>query len=144
MMDVAEQQGIRVEAHVLEAALGLPVVPMVASRDQGVQELLQAVEDVARHRCVYAPRRPEIRQDHAGVLGMLRQIIADHTPEPYPPDWVALKLLEGDEQITSLVRKNLDEADWTGCTRSSENMKTPSWRLQADGTSGSSGWYARR
>ena len=85
MMDVAEQQGIRVEAHVLEAALGLPVVPMVASRDQGVQELLQAVEDVACHRSVYAPRRPEIRQDHAGVLAMLRQIIADHTPAPDPP-----------------------------------------------------------
>jgi len=113
MMDVAEQRGIRVEAHVLEAALGLPVVPMVASRDLGVQELLQAVEDVACHRTVYAPRRPEIRQDHAGVLAILRLIIADHTPAPYPPDWVALKLLEGDEQITSLVRKNLDEADWT-------------------------------
>lgn len=113
MMDVAEQQGIRVEAHVLEAALGLPVVPMVASRDQGIQELLQAVEDVALHRCTYTPRRPEIRQDHTDVLTMLRQIIADHTPAPYPPDWVALKLLEGDEEITSLVRKNLDTSDWT-------------------------------
>ena len=113
MMDVAEQQGIRVEANVLEAALGLPVVPMVASRNQGIQELLQAVEDVALHRSTYAPRRPEIRQDHTAVLTMLRQIIADHTPAPYPPDWVALKLLEGDEEITSLVRKNLDTSDWT-------------------------------
>ncbi|HQF46357.1 MAG TPA: FeoB small GTPase domain-containing protein, partial [Anaerolineaceae bacterium] len=31
MMDVAEQEGIVVDAHVLEAALGLPVVPMIAS-----------------------------------------------------------------------------------------------------------------
>ena len=36
MMDVAEAQGIRVEPHVLEAALGLPVVPLVATRNCGV------------------------------------------------------------------------------------------------------------
>src|SRR5512139_2797905 len=40
MMDVAEQEGICVEPHVLEAALGLPVVPMVASKAEGVRELL--------------------------------------------------------------------------------------------------------
>jgi ferrous iron transport protein B len=112
MMDVAEQQGIRVEPHVLEAALGLPVVPMVATKNQGVQELVQAVERVARQRCTYAPQRPEIREDHRAVLAQLRQIIADHTPAPYPPNWVALKLFEGDEQITQIVRERLGEAHW--------------------------------
>jgi ferrous iron transport protein B len=33
MMDVAERVGIRVETHVLQAALGVPVVPLVASRN---------------------------------------------------------------------------------------------------------------
>jgi ferrous iron transport protein B len=112
MMDVAEQQGIRIEPHVLEAALGLPVVPMVATRNQGVQELVRAVERVARQRWTYAPQRPEIREDHRAVLAQLRQIIADHTPAPYPPNWVALKLFEGDEQITQIVRERLDEAHW--------------------------------
>ena len=42
MMDVAERAGMRVETHVLEAALGVPVVPMVASRNQGVSELMEA------------------------------------------------------------------------------------------------------
>jgi len=112
MMDVAEQQGIRVEPHVLEAALGLPVVPMVATRNHGVQELVQAVERVARQSHAYAPQRPEIRQDHRAVLAQLRKIIADHTPAPYPPNWVALKLLEGDEQITQIMRERLGETDW--------------------------------
>jgi ferrous iron transport protein B len=112
MMDVAEQQGIRVEPHVLEAALGLPVVPMVAARNKGVQELVQAVERVARDKCAYAPRRPEIRQDHKAVLAQLQQIITDHTPSPYPPNWVALKLLEGDGQITQMMQERLGEADW--------------------------------
>ena len=112
MMDVAEQQGVSVEPHVLEAALGLPVVPMVATRNQGMRELVQVVEHVARERSTYAPRRPEIREDHKAVLAQLRQIIADQTPAPYHPDWVALKLLEGDEQITQIVREHLGEAHW--------------------------------
>lgn len=113
MVDVAEQQGVRVEPHVLEAALGLPVVPMTATKNKGVQELVQAIERVARHPEAYAPQRPEIRQDHKAILNQLEQIIADHTPPPYPPNWVALKLLEGDGQVTQMMQERLDEAKWT-------------------------------
>jgi ferrous iron transport protein B len=112
MMDVAEQQGMKVEPHVLEAALGLPVVPMVARRNQGLQELVHAIDQVAHKKQIYSPHRPEIRSDHKAVLAQVHQIIANKTPAPYPPDWVALKLLEGDEQITQIVRECLDAADW--------------------------------
>ena len=112
MMDVAEQQGMKVEPHVLEAALGLPVVPMVARKNQGIQELVRAIDQVARKKQIYAPHRPEIRSDHAAVLAQVRHIIANKTPAPYPPDWVAVKLLEGDEQITHIARESLDSSDW--------------------------------
>ena len=112
MIDVAEQQGIRVEPHVLEAALGLPVVPMIATRNKGVQELVQAVECLAHQKTAYTPHRPEIREDHKAVLRQIQQIIADHTPAPYPPGWVALKLLEGDDEITRMMRERLGERDW--------------------------------
>ncbi len=112
MIDVAAQQGIQIEPHVLEAALGLPVVPMTATRNKGVHELVQAIEQVARHKDAYAPRRPEIRQDHKAVLCQLEQLITDHTPSPYPPDWVALKLLEGDEEITRMMQERLGKTEW--------------------------------
>ncbi|MGD8997620.1 MAG: FeoB small GTPase domain-containing protein, partial [Anaerolineae bacterium] len=43
MMDVAEQEGVRIEPQVLQAALGVPVVPMVATRKEGMGELLETV-----------------------------------------------------------------------------------------------------
>ena len=46
MMDVAEQEGIRVEAEVLEAALGVPVAAMTATRAVGVSHLLQVIQEV--------------------------------------------------------------------------------------------------
>lgn len=109
MMDVAEQQGMQIEPHVLEAALGLPIVPMVASKNQGVHELVQAIDRLARGATTYAPSRPEIREDHKAVLAELQRLIANRVPEPYPADWVALKLLEGDEEITSMMQERLGD-----------------------------------
>lgn len=106
-IDMAEQQGIQIEPHVLEAALGLPVVPMVASRNQGVRELMEAAERVAHRPEAFSPRRPEIREDHAAVLAEVGRVISGHVPTPYPEAWVALKLLEGDTEITEMLRPRL-------------------------------------
>jgi len=107
MMDVAAQEGIRIEPHVLEAALGIPVVPMVATKGKGLGHLLQAVVDVAEGRYPYTPRRPTILPGHQEVLQELITTLADYVPAPYPVEWVALKLLEGDEEIDQLVRREV-------------------------------------
>lgn len=108
MTDVAERQGLHVEAHVLEAALGLPVVPMVATRNQGVRELIEAALR-ASHGQTRLPNRPDIRADHRAVLAELQAMIADCVPPGYPLDWTALKLLEGDGEITAVMRERLGD-----------------------------------
>jgi len=110
MIDVAEQQGIRVEPHVLEAALGAPVVPLVACRNQGLGELMDAVERLAAAPDAFKPNRPAIRAAHRPVLQEIRALIAGQVPQPYPEDWFALKLLEGDAEITDTLRQAAPEA----------------------------------
>src|SRR5512136_281630 len=112
MVDVAEREGIHVEPHVLEAALGLPVVPMAATRNQGVRELVETIDSLVRAPLRYMPRRPEIRQDHQVVLSEMQSLIAGHIPPPYPGDWVALKLLEGDAEVTQMVKNCLPDDRW--------------------------------
>jgi len=112
MMDVAAQQGMHIEPHVLEAALGLPVVPLVATKNQGVQELVAAVERAAREAASYKPNRPEIREDHRAVLAEIQRLITGQVSAPYPDDWVALKLLEGDDEITAMMRERLPAEQW--------------------------------
>ena len=113
MMDVAEAQGIRVEPHVLEAALGLPVVPMVATRNQGSTDLLAAVARLASDPAAFAPARPQIAAPHRHVLQQLRGLLDERVPAPYEADWVAVKLLEGDAEITRKAQGWADEAIWT-------------------------------
>lgn len=112
MMDVAEQEGVCVEPHVLEAALGLPVVPMVASHAQGVRELLAVVQDVLSGKRVVSPRPAEVSADHQEILRSIEVLISGQVPAPYPENWVALKLLEGDVEVARMMRDTLSPSAW--------------------------------
>lgn len=50
LMDVAEGQGKRIDSALIERRLGIPVVPLVASRPEGYGNLLCAIERTARER----------------------------------------------------------------------------------------------
>ncbi len=112
MMDVAAQEGIRVEPEVLAAALGVPVVPITATRTVGTPELIRVVQATLDGRRTNTPRLPEIRPDHLMVLTEISGLIAGYVPEPYPDDWVALKLLEGDTEITRTMQTALPPEKW--------------------------------
>jgi ferrous iron transport protein B len=112
MMDVAEQQGMRIEPHVLEVALGLPVVPLVASRNQGVRELMTVAEKLNHDPNAFSPSRPVIREDHREVLAELKSLLTGQVPDLYPEEWVAFKLLEGDEEITEMMQARMPPELW--------------------------------
>jgi len=44
MMDVARQQGMKIDAEALAKELNIPVIPIIASKNQGLDELLAAIE----------------------------------------------------------------------------------------------------
>ncbi len=112
MLDVAQRNGIQVEPHVLEAALCLPVIPLVATRNQGLRELLQAAVKLAQDPTAFHPCRPYIPQTLGQVQEELRALIAPHVPEPYPPSWVATKLLEGDRELVQRMQEALPREVW--------------------------------
>ncbi|MEJ2514060.1 MAG: ferrous iron transport protein B [Gammaproteobacteria bacterium] len=113
MVDVARREGIEFDAHVLEAALGIPVVPMVASRNEGVSDLLAKAAAVAKGEITCEPDRPEIAESHREVFAELKTLMSAWLPEGVPADWAAIKLLEGDRQVTEQAESWLPEAHWT-------------------------------
>jgi ferrous iron transport protein B len=109
MMDVAENEGIKVEPHVLEGALGIPVVPMSATHGQGTEHLLDTVQKVIDGKYPYNTKLPKILPGHEEVLSQVEVLIKPYVPSIYPVDWFALKLLEGDEELTDIISKNAPE-----------------------------------
>ncbi len=112
MMDVAEGNGMRVEPEVLQAALGVPVVAMSASHGEGLQALLAAALAVAEGTFAYAPRRPELGTELEALVAEVERLIGDGAPAPYPRRWLAQKLLEGDREVTGLLRGRLVAGRW--------------------------------
>lgn len=113
MVDVALREGVEFDAHVLQSAIGLPVVPMVASRNEGVAELLAAAAAVADGRREFLPDRPEIAAAHREVYERLYGLLEFAVPDGMPARWAALKLLEGDREVTDKAQQWLPAADWT-------------------------------
>jgi ferrous iron transport protein B len=112
MIDVAEREGIQVEPKVLEAALGVPVIPMVATRESGLVDLKEALLRMANHEIPYEPKKPLILPAHQSILDKLRGLIGSFVPPSYPEEWVALKLLEGDEELTEMMKAAMPPEAW--------------------------------
>ncbi|PJF20762.1 MAG: iron transporter FeoB [Phototrophicales bacterium] len=106
LMDEAERHGIQIDVRHLSRKLGVPVVPMVARKMQGVPELLQAIEQVATGAYVTRPYR--IRQYDERLEQAVQTLVeAIHAEYPDLPNarWVALRLLDGDASIEQAIRE---------------------------------------
>jgi ferrous iron transport protein B len=111
MIDVAKQNGVVVESHVLQAALGVPVVPLVATRKQGIQDLLKAAISVLEDPTCFHPVSPGIEEEHQDIYQRIVSILRKHKRMDIPPTWMAMKLLEGDSEITQKVKAETGK-DW--------------------------------
>jgi ferrous iron transport protein B len=111
MMDVAASEGVEIMPVVLEANLGLSVVPVTAVENAGVTDLLSIAVAQADDRAEFRPARPELSAGLGRTLKKIKQLIEKCVPHPYEAEWVALKLLEGDSEIFTLVRQWAPERD---------------------------------
>ena len=114
MMDVAEREGHHIKPEALEKTIGIKVVPMVAAKNRGVDELMEAINDLAQAREAYNPSLPKIPAVQLGLLNNIQALIGGRVPEDYPRDWVALKLLEGDRIVTQMIKQGLEPGPWKG------------------------------
>lgn len=112
MMDVAEQEGLRVDSEALERTLGVPVVPMTATRSAGISVLQGVLDQTLLKELKPNPVVPDIRSDHRQVVDELLSEISGFIPIPYPSEWIAFKLLEGDHEITRLMQAQLPTERW--------------------------------
>ncbi len=105
LMDEAKRNNLEIDIRALSKELGIPVIPASARRKEGMNELLQAIEDVATGKFVCKP--PKIKSNSKKLNHAIESLV-EKLLEAYPglPNvhWVALRLLEGDNSIIEAVR----------------------------------------
>ena len=103
MIDVADSQGISIDVKALQKSLGIPVVPMVASKNRGIKELVSTVIAVSKGEREYGPRLPEVSRDHRAIFDRLMELIKDYVRPPLTVRWTSTKLMEGDPEISKIM-----------------------------------------
>ncbi len=96
-MDLARVKGYKINVRRLSMELGVPVVPMVAIKNEGIEELKQAIVYASKN-----PKKPLIRYNDGverAISSVQRKVIENSILPEYPSRFVAIKLLELDEDI---------------------------------------------
>jgi Fe2+ transport system protein B len=104
LMDEARRNRIEIDERALSRELGIPVIPAAARRKQGMKELLAAIEQVASGKYICRPHKIKSRSpklNHA--ISSLSEKLAEQFPHLPNLNWVALRLLEGDNSIIEAV-----------------------------------------
>ena len=112
MMDVAEDQGVHIDVEALERALGIPVIPLVATKNKGVKELRSLVIALSEGQLEYHPHMPAVSADHTVIYSSLMDLVKGNVPPLYTARWVATKLMEGDPEVGDLLKMRVPEALW--------------------------------
>lgn len=112
MMDEVRGNGGTIDVQKMSDELGIPVVPIAAAKNEGIEDLVESAVRAARtrtlpkrvdfcddgpvHRCIHAVSH--LIEDHAQAAGMARR-------------FAATKLIEGDEDIISRLLLNQNELE---------------------------------
>ena len=116
MMDEVTGNGGSVRVNEMEELLGIPVVPIVASKAEGVPELIDHALHVAKFQ--ESPVRQDFcsPEDHGGAvhrcLHSIMHLIEDHAARAgIPVRFAASKLAEGDELVLDALDLDRNEKE---------------------------------
>lgn len=112
MMDEVRSNGGSIDVKKMEEALGIPIVPISAIKNEGVDELIYKAFKVAAKKIqpkVYDFCEPG--PIHRCIHGMYHQV-EDHAKNcGINPRFAAMKLIEGDEDIVKRLQLSENELD---------------------------------
>ena len=122
MMDEVRDNGGSIMVNQMEELLGIPVIPISAAKNEGIDELVEHALHVARHR--ETPGRIDFCDAGDGAGGAVHRcvhavshLIEDHAARTgLPLRFAATKLVEGDTLIESALDLDANETELLGHT----------------------------
>ena len=116
MMDEVRENGGSIRINQLESMLGIPVIPISAIKNQGVDELIEHAVHVARYQ--ERPGRQDFcdPEDHGGsvhrCLHGIMHLIEDHAENAgIPVRFAAAKVAEGDTEMEKSLHLEQNETE---------------------------------
>jgi small GTP-binding protein len=105
MFDVAREKGYKIDVKKLSEQLGVPMVPTVATTKEGMEKLKDKIVYAAQRKGLVEPKITYGKKIEGLIHSIVKIIDKDETlAQKYPPRWLAIKLLEKDEDVLAKIR----------------------------------------
>ncbi|MCL2022134.1 MAG: Fe(2+) transporter permease subunit FeoB [Betaproteobacteria bacterium] len=103
MCDTAKEKGIKIDVLALSAALGCPVIPLVATKNRDIEALKDWLAGANPKTFTPPANAPAFPETMTKAVDRLEAIIAPALPASIPPSWAAMQALEGDGCILRML-----------------------------------------
>lgn len=107
LLDEAERKGLTIKLDILSAELGIPVVGTIARNQNGLIELMDAVDDIVANKIKPSPLTVQYPEKIEQILNEITPQLDEILMGELNARWVALRLLEGDKTIIDSIEKYL-------------------------------------
>ena len=109
MMDQAESRRYRIDVNALAQEIGAPVVPMVANRNRGTDELLKEIVNVFEGKGSQKKFKLYYGSELEEHITELEELIShdEELSRHFSPRWLAIKLIEQDKEVLEKIEGKL-------------------------------------
>lgn len=122
MMDIVAKRGMDIDLHRLSEILGVPVIPVTARKKRGIQALMHAACHQQEGQNTQVNHRPqsihgeqvkryamEYDADLERKISLIQERLVRQDPHIINPRWIAIKLLENDQEIQKKYAVDLSD-----------------------------------
>lgn len=120
MIDMTEGMGYKIDVEKFSDFLGVPVVPTVGHRGEGLNEILDKAQAIAERSNYDSPRSARHNPEIEDEIAKLEKRLSINKNLKVPLKWLLVKALEGDPE----ARKRLSKASANGIDALAEIDKT--------------------
>ena len=112
MMDVSEEKGYKIDVKVLSEQFGIPFIPTVATKKEGMEKLKDAILEATQKKSS-GDVKITYSEEVEGLITTTMDIIRRDSAlaGKYPLRWMAIKLLEKDEDIVEKIKGSRVESE---------------------------------
>jgi len=113
IFDEAKKKGYEFDIEKLEQFLGVKVIPTVATKKEGVKEILNYIKEFANGNYAVVQQKINYGEDIENSIKIIEDELRVKNPallNEYPSRWLAIKLLEEDELVLKETGIKKDES----------------------------------
>jgi ferrous iron transport protein B len=108
MMDIVKQNGSEINIKKLSDSIGVPVIPMTATKSEGIEDLKRLIFERLKKKSSQSKEFLSYSEDvEANITKIIKALEESKVNLKAPIRWTAIKILENDKDVLSGIEKQL-------------------------------------